>query len=449
VEDHAVLTTNAHFLERQAAVESNARTYPRKLPLAIRSAQGLYVTDVEGRTYLDCLCGAGTLALGHNHPVVIEAIQTHLAAGYPLHTLDLTTPVKDEFVSELLGSLPPEFADHARIQFCSPSGADAVEAALKIVKTATGRRGMLAFQGAFHGQTHGALALMGSWGPKQHVQNLMADVHFLPYPYAYRCPLGHHGHGCHDCTCADYIENLLSNPEGGVMDIAGMILEVVQGEGGAIPAPEDFLGRLRGITADHDIPLIFDEVQTGWGRTGKLYAFEHSGVIPDVLVLSKAIGGGLPLAVVVYHERLDAWQPGAHSGTFRGNQLAMAAGLATLRFIQSEGIADHAAQMGDYLRRYFNDFQNRYAFVGQVRNKGLMMGIEIVNPDQRNRLGRMVGDGQLARRIQSECFKHGLIHELGGQHGAVMRLLPPLTLTYAEADRICGIIGEVFEGLAL
>lgn len=450
MEDLAVFTTNAHFLERQAAFESNARTYPRKLPLAIRKAQGLYLTDVEGRTYMDCLCGAGTLALGHNHPVVVEAIQNHLAEGYPLHTLDLTTPVKDEFVAALFATLPPEFAAHARIQFCSPSGADAVEAAMKIVKTATKRRGMMAFQGGFHGQTHGSLALMGSWGPKQAVQNLMSEVHFLPYPYPYRCPLGHHGHGCtENCQhCADYIENLLSNPEGGVMDVAGMILELVQGEGGAIPAPNDFLVALRGITQAHDIPLIFDEVQTGWGRTGKLYAFEHSGVIPDVLVLSKAIGGGLPMAVVVYHESLDQWKPGAHSGTFRGNQLAMATGLATLRFIQAEGVVEHAAQMGDYFRRQFNDLQNRYAFVGEVRNKGLMMGIEIVNPDQRDRLGRMVGDGQLARRIQSECFKRGLIHELGGQHGAVMRLLPPLTITPEQADKVCGIIGDVFELIA-
>lgn len=394
---------------------------------------------------MDCLCGAGTLALGHNHPVVIEAIRNHLDQGYPLHTLDLTTPVKDEFVARLFDTLPGEFADHARIQFCSPSGADAVEAALKIVKTATVRRSILAFSGAFHGQTHGALALMGSHGPKNGVNSLMPEVHFMPYPYSFRCPLGQRH--CEACHCADYVENLLSNPEGGVVQPAGMILEVVQGEGGVILAPDDWLMQIRDITRAHDIPLIFDEVQTGWGRTGRMYAFEHAGVIPDVLVLSKAIGGGLPLAVVVYHEKLDVWKPGAHSGTFRGNQLAMATGLATLRFMEENNIPAHAAAMGQLFRQYLDELQRSYAFVGEVRNKGLMIGIEIVNPDLRDRLGRMVGDGDLARRIQAECFNRGLIHELGGQHGAVIRLLPPLNITPEEVTRVCTIIADVFESV--
>jgi diaminobutyrate-2-oxoglutarate transaminase len=437
---------NQHYLDRQAAVESNARTYPRKLPIAIQKAQGMYLTNADGKVYMDCLCGAGTLALGHNHPVVVEAIYRHLEAGYPLHSLDLTSPVKDEFTYALLATLPPEFAAQARIQFCSPSGADAVEAALKIVKTATGKRSILAFSGAFHGQTHGALALMGSWGPKANVSGTMADVHFLPYPYAYRCPLAQRD--CHDCHCGDYTENLLSNPEGGITSLAGMIMEVVQGEGGAIPAPDDWLWQIRGLTAERNIPLIFDEVQTGWGRTGKLYAFQHAGVIPDVLVLSKAIGGSLPLAVVVYHEDLDKWQPGAHSGTFRGNQLAMATGLATLRFLQTEDIPGHAARMGDLFMQELRTLQNHYSFVGEVRGRGLMLGVEIVNPDQRDKLGRMKGDGALAKRIQAECFARGLIHELGGQHGAVMRLLPPLNISPDEVLKVCGIIGEAFEAIA-
>jgi diaminobutyrate-2-oxoglutarate transaminase len=166
------------YLDRQQEYESNARTYPRRLPLAIRRAKGVRVTDVDGRVYLDCLAGAGTLALGHNHPDVVEAIRHHLSEDYPLHTLDLTTPVKDQFVEELFASLPAALAARAKIQFCGPSGSDAVEAALKLVKTATGRRSVLAFSGGYHGHTHGALALMGNLGPKTPIAGLRSEEQF-------------------------------------------------------------------------------------------------------------------------------------------------------------------------------------------------------------------------------------------------------------------------------
>jgi diaminobutyrate-2-oxoglutarate transaminase len=282
--------TGKYYLDRQAETESNARTYPRKFPVAIRRAEGLYVTGVDGKVYMDCLCGAGTLALGHNHPAVISAIRRHLDEGYPLHTLDLTTPVKHDFVEGLLGTLPRDFAEDCCIQFCSPSGSDAVEAAIKLVKTATGRQGIVAFQGGYHGHTHGALALMGNCGPK--LPGLMPDVSFQPYPYAYRCPMGKGD--CRNCTCADFTGQALGDPEGGLRQPAGIVLEVVQGEGGAVPSDAGWLSRIRDIATERRIPLILDEVQTGWGRTGTLYAFESSGVLPDVLILSKAIGGGLP-----------------------------------------------------------------------------------------------------------------------------------------------------------
>jgi diaminobutyrate-2-oxoglutarate transaminase len=426
--------SSRYYLDRQQNYESNARTYPRRLPLAIRKARGAYVTDADGKTYLDCLAGAGTLALGHNHPVVIEALRRHLDEELPLHTLDLTTPAKDEFVEELFASLPPAFAARAKIQFCGPGGADAVEAALKLVKTATGRRSLLSFQGGYHGQTHGTLALMGNLGPKSPVSGLMPDVHFLPYPYAYRCPLG-----CESCDgrhTSDYVEYLLDDPEGGVPHPAGMILEVVQGEGGCIPAPDGWLRDMRRITRDRHIPLIIDEIQTGWGRTGKLYAFEHAGIEPDVLVLSKAIGGSLPLAVVVYREELDVWKPGAHTGTFRGNQLAMAAGLATLRFIRENDLSAHADRIGQRLQERLQELQQVHPFIGDVRGRGLMVGAEIVDPDRQDRWGRPPHDGARSRRIQQECFQRGLILEVGGRHGSVLRFLPPLIVTAAEIDAI-------------
>jgi diaminobutyrate-2-oxoglutarate transaminase len=410
------IMTSLFYLDQQVKSESNARSYPRRLPLAIARAEGLYVTDVDGRRFMDCLCGAGALALGHNHPVVIEAIRRHLDAGLPMQTLDLTTLVKHEFVEQLLSTLPAGFAANAKIQFCSPCGTDAVEASLKLVKTATGRSGIWASSGGFHGQTHGSLALMGNHGPKQSVASVMPSVNFIPFPYAYRCPLGQAP--CQDCRCGDYVANVLSDPESGMLKPAGLITEVVQGEGGAIPADHNWLRQIRRLTTDEGIPLIFDEVQTGWGRTGKMYAFEHAGVVPDVLLLSKAIGGGLPLAVVVYHRQLDLWKPGAHSGTFRGNQLAMAAGLATLKYLRQHDLPSHAAQMGERFARQIADMLSRYPFVGEIRVNGLMIGIEVVSREECDKLGRPVGDGNLARRIQAECFQRGLILELGGRNSA-------------------------------
>ena len=190
------------------------------------------------------------------------------------------------------------------------------------------------------------------------------------------------------------------------------------------------------------IPLIIDEVQTGWGRTGTMYAFESSGIVPDVIVLSKAIGGGLPLAVIVYREELDVWKPGAHAGTFRGNQLAMATGLATLEHIREHDILSNVQKMSGRFMDQLLTLQRRHAFIGDVRGKGLMLGIEITDPESMDEVGRPKGSGALARKLQAACFSEGLIVELGGRHGAVMRLLPPLNVTAAQVDAICYVISR-------
>ena len=439
------------LLARQAARESNARSYPRRIPLALRRAQGLYVEDTNGRVFIDCLAGAGTLALGHNHPVVIEAIQRVLADGAPLHTLDLMTPVKDRFIEDLFDTLPAPFARDARVLFCGPTGADAVEASLKLVKTATGRTTMLAFDGAYHGMTQGVLQLMGNLGPKIPVIPTQHGVQFLPYPYDFRCPFGLRGDagvraGLH------YITNVLTDPESGVPQAAGMILEVVQGEGGVIPAPDAWLRGVRESTTRAGIPLIIDEVQTGFGRTGRMFAFEHAGITPDVVVLSKAIGGSLPLSVVVYRSGLDLWKPGAHAGTFRGNQLAMAAGSATMRFIRDEALPTHADVVGRRLLQGLQQLKSTFPLIGDVRGRGLMIGVEIVDPagtgngtgpdngiDHSGSTNDRPASGILARRLQAECLRHGLILEVGGRHGSVVRFLPPLIITEQQIDRILDI----------
>ncbi|MER5617301.1 diaminobutyrate--2-oxoglutarate transaminase family protein [Streptomyces sp. NPDC002215] len=417
------------ILRRQSLRESAARTYARSLPIVPVRARGLTIEGADGRRYLDCLSGAGTLALGHNHPVVLEAIKKVIDSGAPLHVLDLATPVKDAFTTELFASLPRQFADNARIQFCGPAGTDAVEAAFKLVRGATGRSGLLAFTGAYHGMTAGALAASGG----------AEDVRVtrLPFPRNYRCPFGVGGERGADIA-ARWTENLLDDPKGGTPAPAGMILEPVQGEGGVNPAPDSWMRRMREITEARSVPLIADEVQTGVGRTGAFWAVEHSGIVPDVMVLSKAIGGSLPLAVIVYRSELDTWQPGAHAGTFRGNQLAMAAGTATLAFVRENGLAERAAILGARMLARLQALATDHPTIGDVRGRGLMIGIELVDPD-----AEAPGDSPepppapaLAAAVQQECLRRGLIVELGGRHSTVVRLLPPLTLTDEQATAV-------------
>ncbi|MFJ4518688.1 diaminobutyrate--2-oxoglutarate transaminase family protein [Streptomyces sp. NPDC088816] len=470
------------ILRRQSACESAARTYARALPIVPVRARGLIIEGADGRRYLDCLSGAGTLALGHNHPVVLAAIREVLDSGAPLHALDLATPVKDAFVTELFRTLPPGLAGRARVQFCGPAGTDAVEAAFKLVRAATGRTGMLAFAGAYHGMTEGALAASG------HATDVR--VARLPYPQDYRCPFGVGGARGAELA-ARWTESVLDDPKSGVPLPAGMILEPVQGEGGVIPAPDDWMRRMRRITEDRSVPLIADEIQTGVGRTGTFWAVEHSGVTPDVMVLSKAIGGSLPLAVVVYRDDLDVWEPGAHAGTFRGNQLAMAAGAATLAHVRENRLAEHAASLGFHMLTQLRELAAHFPCIGEVRGRGLMIGVELVDPEgdfeddfeRDSGGGAMVGaqrsvggddwglgvggcvDGspgpasprgrdprpaapELAAAVQRECLRRGLIVELGGRHASVVRLLPPLTITEEQAAAVLGRLAEAVEAAA-
>ncbi|MCW8378107.1 aminotransferase class III-fold pyridoxal phosphate-dependent enzyme [Streptomyces justiciae] len=483
----------AGTLRRQSAREPAARTYARALPIVPVRARGLTIEGADGRRYLDCCSGAGTLALGHNHPVVLEAIRRVLDSGAPLHALGLATPVEEAFRTELFRTLPPGLADHARVQFCGPADTDAVEAAYRLVREATGRTGVLAFTGARHGMTDAALVAAG------HAADVRAPR--LPYPQDYRCPFGVGGARGAELA-ARWTESVLDAPASGANGAAGMIVEPVQSEGGVIPAPDAWLRRMRRLTTDRSIPLIADETQTGVGRTGAFWAVEHSGITPDVMVLSKAIGGSLPLAVVVYRDDLGVREPIAPTGTFRGNQLAMAAGTATLAHVRENRLAERASLLGARMLAHLRSLQGRFECVGDVRGRGLMLGVELVEPEDEGGVGvcggaedgevddggvgtgadcasRGAGAGagagagvgaragvgagvggvgagagprlaapELASAVQRECLRRGLIVELGGTRGNVVRLLPPLTITDEQAEAVLDRLSDAVEAAA-
>jgi diaminobutyrate-2-oxoglutarate transaminase len=419
------------LLERQAERESSVRTYPRGLPIAIKRGMGSYVEDLDGNVFIDFLTGAGAMPLGHSHPELVEAIAHQL----PLltHGLDFPTEIRDEFISTQLSMLPETMRSHMRIEFCGPSGADAVDAALKLCKTATGRSDIIAFQGAFHGSSHVAMTVSGLVKQKERVAGRVPGIHFFPYPYPLRCALG--GGEASGKRCLEYLERSLRDPLGGIPRPAAVIVEMIQGEGGVISAPSDFVQGLRRVTRELEIPLIVDEVQTGGGRTGTWFAFEQHDIEPDVIVASKAIGGmGMPVAIVLHNARLDAFAPGAHTGTFRGNQLAFAAGVASARVMRRDGILDHVRDLGAYAMEMLQGFVRDYEIVGEARGSGLMLGIELVQP--------LTGEPntQAAIAVQRRAIERGLIVELGGRGDGVVRLLPPLNVSRETLEQALEIL---------
>ena len=435
--------TNQYFISRQSYYESSARSYPRKFPLAIAKAKGAVVEDVEGNRYIDFLNGAGTLALGHNDDEVNQAMVDLIQSGAPLHTLDLTTPVKDRFVETLLSIIPEELASKAKIQFCSPSGTDATEAAIKLCKTATGRNTVIAFSGGYHGMGHGSMALTGNCNAKNKVGNIMPGVQFMPYPYSYRCPMGIGGEAGTK-ACIAYLERLLKDPESGVTKPAAIILEPIQGEGGVVPAPIEFLQAVRRITRELDIPMICDEIQCGMGRSGKVFAFEYADIVPDVVLISKAIGGGQPLSVIVYDRKLDVWGPGAHAGTFRGNQVAMAAGTVVMKRISDPEFLKEVVRKGEIMKSRFLKLKDEVSIIGDVRGKGLMLGVEFIDPNgAKDLMGHPEPGGDIALKVQRLCFENKLIMEKGGRNGSVMRCLCPLTITDEQIEEAMDIFEKV------
>lgn len=428
------------ILDFQSAHESSAVSYAKGMPMAMAKGKGATIEDVDGNIYIDMFSGAGVMAMGHGHPDILKA--AHEAIEDITHTLDIPSPIRQRMVTSLKKVLPKELT---RVFFGGPTGSDAVEQALKLAKYNTGRHGVIAFEGAYHGMTGAALALTCDAHHRQGLGPLTPGVQFLPYPYEYRNPFG-----CPDekvqIQAAENLERVLSDSHSGYLKPAAVILESVQGEGGTIiPAPI-FLQRVREICTKHDIIMICDEIQAGIGRTGKMFAFEHAGIVPDIVTMSKALGGlGFPISAIAYREELNTWPAGLTIGTFRGNMIAFAAGSAALEWMQDNEVIEHAAELGEKCKAKLKELETSSAIVGEVRGIGMMLAIEMVKDKETREPG-----SDLAKKVRKYAHQRGVMIEVGGHHGNVARLLPPLIITEDLAMKgieiIAGVIKDLEEG---
>jgi len=407
------------YLKYQSEQESSAVSYPRGMPMALRRAKGATVEDVDGNRYIDFFGGAGVINVGHGNPAVLEAARGQL--DEVTHTLDIPSPARKSMVEALRNVLPSELE---KIFFGAPTGSDAVEAAVKLAKYNTGRYPMIAFEGAYHGMTAGALSLCSGTPFKGDFLPLIPEVHFVPYSYCYRCAFGREPKTC-DLECGKYLEHVVEDSHSGVGHPAAILVEAVQGEGGSIVPDERFLPKIREICNEHNILLIVDEIQAGFCRTGAMFSCEHTGSVPDIMTMSKALGGvGFPISAVAYRKTLDTWPPGKHIGTFRGNMIAFAAGAAAIAFMRQHALAEHAARLGGVVLGMLKQLEHESDIVGEARGKGLMLGVEFVTDKATKEPAP-----ELAAKARTLCHQRGVLIEIGGHYFNVARFLPPLVIT--------------------
>ncbi|MFD2264241.1 aspartate aminotransferase family protein [Lacibacterium aquatile] len=414
-------------------VESRARSYARRFPVEFSHGQGSELITADGRRFIDLLAGAGVQALGHAHPRILAAIADEQAPI--ISSLDLTTSAKVRFLQTFLGVLPKSLEGDAKVHFCGPTGSDGVEAACKLARRVTGRRGLFTFYGSYHGMSQGALSLTASRDARRAGLDARMDVTFCPFPYPFR------GKGAWsdpeaaiDLALA-HVETLLEDDHSGTDIPAAMIIEAVQGEGGSIVAPPRFLRGLRALCDRFGILLILDEIQAGMGRSGRWWALEHADINPDMMVVSKAVGGGIPMALLVYRKEYDVWEPGDHIGTFRGQHLAFVAGRAVLEEMQESNLVDRVAQMGSRLTQRLQSLVDRYDMAGEARGVGLLQGLELVG-----RPGLTASEA--SRTVQARLFERGVVIERGGRDGATLRFLPPLTIPETTLDQAVDLLEQ-------
>jgi 4-aminobutyrate aminotransferase len=409
-------------------------SYTRSYPMVAKSGRGLRVTDVDGNVFLDFAAGIAVTSTGHCHPEVVKAIQDQAAelihiSGTDFYYENMVT------LAERLSAIAPMPGPHKF--YYGNSGAEAVECALKLARYHTGRQNVISFFGAFHGRTMGALSLTGSKPQqKRRFAPFVPGVHHIAYPYAYRgCPNGTPAEQeAYSLSCARYIEEKLFKTILPPEEVAAIILEPIQGEGGYVPAPTNFLQEIRRICDRHGILLIADEVQAGSGRTGKWWSIEHSGVQPDIVTIAKGIASGMPLGICMARAEIMDWVPGSHASTFGGNPICIAAALATIDILEREGLKN-AATVGEAMLNRLRTWIAKHPAVGDVRGRGLMIGIELVK-DQGNRTPA----GPMRDRIVELAFERGLL--ILGCGESSIRLCPPLIVNQHEADIALDILEE-------
>jgi 4-aminobutyrate aminotransferase len=398
-------------------------SYTRCYPLVAERGEGAIVQDPDGNRFLDFAAGIAVVATGHCHPSVVKAIQDQAAKLIHMSGTDFYYENMVE-LAEKLASLVP--GGVSRRVYFGNSGAEAVEAALKLARYSTGRGQFVAFRGAFHGRTMGALSLTGSKSiQKKGFFPILQGAHHVPYAYCYRCDYGKTPDTC-AVECVKTIETELFRTTVPAEEVAAIFVEPVQGEGGYVVPPRKFFDELRTLADKYGILLVFDEVQSGMGRTGKMFAAEHFGAIPDIITLAKGIASGLPLGVMVARAELMTWKPGAHASTFGGNPVAVEAALATIRLLEQE-LIDNAAQVGNHMLARIKEWPKRHPRVGDVRGLGLMIGVELVKDQTTKERAPELRD-----RIVQQCFERGLL--LLGAGPNTIRICPPLVITKEQAD---------------
>ncbi|MFC6873207.1 aspartate aminotransferase family protein [Halobellus marinus] len=425
---------SSDLLDEQAAKEANTVAYPLSLPIAIDSARGATIEDVDGNVYLDFSAGIGVANVGHSNPYVVDAAKDQLDAV--AHTIDFPTEARLEFIDALDSIAPGTLPGNSRIAFGGPTGTNAIEASIKLAKYNTGRNGIVGFEDGYHGGTMGALSLSGWSSYKSDYTPLLPDVVHVPYPRPqdYETP-----EAALDGALEEIRAVVSGRADGLEEPPAGIWVEPIQGSGGVVVPPEGFLEGLAEMTAEHDVLLIVDEIQTGMGRTGEWFGSDHADITPDAMTVGKAVGGiGLPLSATVYREELDTWGPSAHAGTFRGHVPAMVAGTRAIEYIDEHDLLDRATRIGAYLQDRFGEIQEDCPHLVDVRGRGLLVGAEFRDAD-----GSPLSD--LVDSIQSRCLQRGLVVWTAGIEGHVLRLLPPLVLTDEQARVGMDIIQDVVE----
>jgi 4-aminobutyrate aminotransferase len=421
----------------KAAVEADDRlispSYTRSYPLVAKRGRGVRIEDVDGNEFLDFAAGIAVTSTGHCHPEVVAAIQKQAAELIHISGTDFyNEPLTD--LAEKLSAVAPMPGPHRF--FYGNSGAEAVECALKLARYHTGRQHIIAFLGAFHGRTMGALSLTASKPQqKRRFAPLVPGVTHVRYPYAYRgCTGGPQEEEEFSLGCARYIEEKIFKTIVPPEEVAAIFVEPIQGEGGYVVAPDNFLRELRGICDRHGILLVADEVQSGAGRTGKWWAIEHSGVQPDIVCMAKGIASGMPLGVCMSRAEIMDWVPGSHASTFGGNPVSIAAALATIDILQREAI-DNAAKIGAKILERLHGWKKTHSLVGDVRGRGLMIGVELVK-DKTTREPATA----LRNRLETLCFEKGLM--ILGCGETSIRLCPPLVVSEDEATVALDILED-------